>query len=225
MLRFLTPSIIVALLLIVFVSSLREILRTQRFIRSAPRIRAADLSDLNIPPYAPTVQMIDQLKALGFRRVGEAGFAEDRVARFWYLVDEKGTTAAAVSNIGGTAHATIYSWFGDEACIVYSIPVKGLMVTQHDYLYRPLNTTAAVAYPQHLAAVQDFTMQFGAPRHLDTMVEILRLDTVYNQRFVQHRVARDIRRAAIRAGAALVLAIILIAVVLLRGAGRGIVSD
>ena len=216
MLTTLIPWIIVILLAMVFLSSLTEMLGKRRFARSAPNIRPADLSELDVQPDAPTAQMINQLKVLGFRRVGEAGFVEDRVVRFWYLVDAKGTTVAGVFNVAGKAHATIYSWFGDEACIVYSIPTEGLMVNERNYLYRPLNTTPDVVYPQHLAAVQDFTMRFGSPRRLDSMPEILRLDAVYNQRFAQRKMAPDIRRAAIRAGAALVLAVILIAVLLIK---------
>jgi len=216
MLTTLIPWIIVAALAVVFLESVLEFGNKFQFSRSAPNIRPADLSDLDVQPEPATAEMVGQLKELGFRRVGEAGFAEDRVVRLWYLADGKGTTAAGVFNIKGTAYATIYSWFGDEASIVYSIPTEGLMVNERNYLYRPLNTTPDVVYPQHLAAVQDFTMRFGSPRRLDSMPEILRLDAVYNQRFAQRKMAPDIRRAAIRAGAALVLAVILIAVLLIK---------
>lgn len=210
------PSIILVLLLIVFVTSLVEVQRKMALYRRAPGIRAVDLSQADAQIAQPGDQMIEVLKGLGFRRVGEAGYPTDQKPRIWYLVDSPGTTVAGVFVIGGRAYTGIYSWYGDEACVVHSLRPGGEFFKQSDYLYRQVDTPVEPLYQQHLAALPEYTMRFGSPVKLDNMPEILRHDTIYNERFAQRKFRPEITRAAIRAGAALVLAVILIAVLLLR---------
>jgi hypothetical protein len=108
-------SAIVILLLVVFAASLAEVVGQWRLVRRMPSSRAADLSNLNIQPSVPAARMIDQLNRLGFAESG--GGSSEMGRRAWYLVDEMGTTVAAVSI---AMAATIYHGW-DEACIVHSI--------------------------------------------------------------------------------------------------------
>jgi hypothetical protein len=210
------PSIIIVLLLIVFVTSLVELRRKMAFYRRAPSLRAVDLSQIGAEIASPGDAMVGVLKGLGFRRVGEGGYPTDQTPRIWYLVDSPGTTVAGVFVIGGRAYSGIYSWYGDEACVVHSLRPGGEFFKQPDYLYRQIDTPIETLYQQHLAALPEYTMRYGSPVRLDNMPEILRHDTIYNERFAQRKYRPELIRAAVRAGAAALLAVILIILVLVR---------
>jgi hypothetical protein len=203
-------NIVLFLMLVTFVGSLVELLRKLALYNNPASVDVKDISSLNGTAPAAALAMIDQLRALGFRRVGEAALVHQTQPLIWYLVDPAGTTAAGVFSVNMRGHATIYSWFGEEACVVHSVPVGGAIVRANDFLYRPLTSSVASAYQQHCAVVEDFTLRYGRPRRLDTMSTILDLDRIYNQRFAKRRLRPDLISTVVRTLAAGVLGAVLL---------------
>src|SRR5688572_25912634 len=148
-------NIILFLILITFVASLVELVRKLALYNNPASTEVKDMSAMNGIPLVPAaaLEVISTLRGLGFTRVGEAALVHQTQPLIWYLVDPVGTTAAGVFSANGIGHATIYSWFGEEACIVHSVPVSGLLVKGDNFLYRPLTTSVENAYEQHRAAL------------------------------------------------------------------------
>jgi hypothetical protein len=195
-------SIVLFLIFITFVASLFELLRKLALYFNPASVDVKDMSAMNATAPAAALEVVEKMRALGFTRVGEAALVHMTQPLIWYLVDPAGTTAAGVFSVHGQGHATIYSWFGEEACIVHSVPASGSMVRGDNFLYRPLTTSVENAYEQHRAALDDFTLRYGKPRRLNSMATLLDLDRMYNQRFARRRLLPDLIRTAVRTLAA-----------------------
>lgn len=184
-------------LVILLLGAAGTLIQSRRLARSAARWRVVDVSDMNIPPPAILRPVIVALTEMGFRRLGEAGRADLAPvlgpAQVWYFVDHEGTTCAGVFSARGEAAAVIYSWFGDEAVVVTGYPY-GEFIEEADYRFHIVTTSVADAYQHHREQVADFEMRYGVPRRMDSMAEVLRLDALYNARFVERRQRPAVRR-------------------------------
>jgi hypothetical protein len=203
-------NVVLFLIFVTYIASLVELVRKLALYSNPASVLVKDMSSMNSTASAEALEVIDRLKAIGFTRVGEAALVRQAQPTIWYLVDPAGTTAAGVFSVNGTGSATIFSWFGEEACIVHSIPFGGAMVKGDNFLYRPLTTSAEKAIDQHRAAIDDFTLRYGTPRRLNSMATIIDLDRIYNQRFAKRRLLPDLIRTAVRTVAAGVLGLVLL---------------
>jgi hypothetical protein len=203
-------NVVLFLIFVTFIASLVELVRKLALYNNPASVLVKDMSSMNSTAPAEALKVIDRLKAIGFTRVGEAALVRESQPMIWYVVDPAGTTVAGAFSINGMGSATIYSWFGEEACIVHSIPLGGAMVKDDNFLYRPLTTSVEKAVDQHRAAIDNFTLRYGTPRRLNNMATILDLDRIYNQRFAKRRLLPDLIRTAVRTIAAGVLGLVLL---------------
>ncbi len=184
-------------LAILLLGAARTLIQSRRLVRSAARWQVVDVSEMNITPPAILRPVITALTELGFRRLGEAGRLDLAPvvgpAQVWYFVDREGTSCAGVFSAQGEAVAVIYSWFGDKAVVVTGYPY-GEFIEEADYRFHVVATSVADAYQHHREQIADFEMRYGAPRRMDSMAEVLRLDALYNTRFVERRQRPAVRR-------------------------------
>lgn len=161
------------------------------------RIRPQDASHLNIPPPAILQPVVSDLLGLGFTRVGEGGQKEYEAqagpAQVFCFADRVGTTCAGIFAVRGQVYGTVYSWFSDQAVIVTGWR-QGQKVDDPDFRYHVVMDSITAAYTYHLAQLPDFMMRYGNPVKLTTMSEILRLDAIYNTKFVIRRFLPNLRR-------------------------------
>ncbi len=185
--------LLLALVVVVLGDGALIVERVARYF-STPQVHAEDQSALSLPPPPPTRPLVEELSRLGFTRLGEAGLPSEAARRgpvqVWYFIDRDRTTVGGVFAIRGIlGHAMVYSWFGDEAVMVTGHR-RGEEVEEPNFRYRVVQGTLSDAYRQHLAQIPDFSIRFGKPRRLDNMAEVLRLDTIYNQKFARRRLRR-----------------------------------
>lgn len=182
--------VLIIALAVLLLGAATTIVQSRRFARSATRWKIVDVSELDIPPPPVLRPVVTALSEMGFRRLGEAGRADLAhlvgPAQVWYFVDREGTTCAGVFPVRDEAMAVIYTWFDDQAIVITGYP-RGEFIEEADYRYHTVTTSVADAYQHHREQLPDFEMRYGAPRRLDNMAEVLRLEVLYNLRFVGRR--------------------------------------
>jgi hypothetical protein len=146
--------------------------------------RLADAGPLEIAPTGPVAAILDQLRPLGFSRIGECSLAlpTGTTATEWLWADETGSTYVAVvpSRVRG-AFMACYTAFGDWAWLQTNYP-RGERTDRPTYVARGVDSSPAAAVVAHRAEIERLRPVHGAPRPVRTMADSLRMDAEYRTR-------------------------------------------
>jgi hypothetical protein len=148
--------------------------------------RLEDGSAIAPPPPPGVARMGEQLKEIGFRRVGERTLVLPGVGRRfeWNLVDEPTTTYVALVPVATSplgARLSCYSAFADGAFVATSYP-DGTTVQRDDLLAGAAGRTPVECVQEHRRRVATFAAPHGAPLRNETMADLLARDATYRER-------------------------------------------
>lgn len=184
--------------------------RTWRIFAGAKTRRMADAGPLEIPPPVPVGDRLDELEALGFRRIGERylQLPGSPLRYEWLVGDESGETyvVAVPSVVVGTLVAA-YSSFDDGTWVQTNFP-RGETIVRRSFFasFVPTNLTDMIA--AHRRQVDTLRAAHGNPRLIHTMADTLRMDADYRTRHGGATLRRLTLRIMTPALAALGLAVI-----------------
>jgi hypothetical protein len=187
-----------------------------RIYAGAKTRRPVDTGPLAIAPPARVDDVVALLGSLGFGRVGERSLRlPDGKPRYeWILADREATSYAVVvvSRVFGF-HMAIYSAFPDGTWIQTSFP-RGEVINRPDYVGRFVTTSPEDAVEAHHALLARVRGEHGAPRHIRSMADAMRLDDDYRTRHggvtLRRLTIRLMAPAVAAAGLALICALLVV---------------
>ena len=158
--------------------------RAWRIYAGTKSRRLADSGPLEIMPPAPVATVLEQLRAIGFSRIGERYVVLPGRGRVdeWTWTDETGSTYVSVvpsRYIGALMCA--YTVFPDGTWLQTNFP-RGETIDRPNYVARVVASSPADAIAAHRADVARLRGAHGAPRPVRTMADSLRMDAEYRSR-------------------------------------------
>ena len=143
--------------------------------------RMADAGPLEIPA-APAVEArLQELRALGFSRIGERFVRlPDTPMRYeWVMGEPSGETyAATVPSLVGGFLVALYSSFEDSTWVTTTFP-RGETIETPTFHAAFVPTSLTDALATHRASVARLATRHGPPRLVRTMADSLRMDADY----------------------------------------------
>jgi hypothetical protein len=197
-----------AILLLLFFTP--PAMRAWRIYSGSRTRRLADAGPLEIPPPAPVAAILDELRGLGFQRIGERTLVlPDGQRRFeWTWGEETGETYVAVVPVRNLpALMACYTAFADWTWLQTSYP-RGEIIDRATYVGRLVTTSPTDAVIAHRAEAARLRTDHGAARPVRTMADTLRMDAEYRSRYGGVTLRRLTARLMFPAFAAAGLAII-----------------
>jgi hypothetical protein len=159
-------------------------MRAWRIYSGVRTRRLADAGPMEIAPPAPVAAILDQLRLVGFSRIGERSLVlPTGITAFeWLWADESGETYVAVvpSRVMG-AFMACYTAFGDWSWLQTTFP-KGEVIDRPSYTGRVINTSPADAVAAHRSEIERLRPRHGSPRPVRSMADSLRMDAEYRTR-------------------------------------------
>jgi hypothetical protein len=185
--------------------------RSWRIFAGSKTRRLADAGPLEIPAPAPVAAVLDELRSLGFHRIGERTLVLPGGRRLfeWLWADDTGYTYVAVvpSRILSGALAACYTAFADWSWLQTNFP-RGETIDRRDYTARAVTTSVTDAVGAHRAEAGRLVPSHGAPRPVRSMADSLVHDNEYRTRHGGVTLSRITFRILAPAFAAAGLAII-----------------
>jgi hypothetical protein len=159
--------------------------RAWRLYAGTKTRRLADAGPAEIPPPAPVAAVLDQLRTLGFHRIGERTLVlpDGRRAFEWLWADETGYTyvAAVPSRILSGVLVACYTAFADWSWLQTNFP-RGETIDRSDYTARAVTTSIEDQVGAHRDEMGRLIPIHGAPRPVRTMADSLQHDAEYRTR-------------------------------------------
>lgn len=127
----------------------------------------------------------DELRALGFSRLGETGIdvpGQRSTHYSWVMIDETGTVE--VELVGGQGVPPLLgfvSTFGDGAAVQTMLPL-GETIRREDFVSTVEKDSVQAAVERHRAEVKAFETRHGRPLPVRSMGDHLRHDVTYRER-------------------------------------------
>ena len=147
-------------------------------------------------------QWHDELRALGFERLGEVGIdlpGESKPHYSWILVDD--TRTVEVELVGDERIpplAGFVSTFGDGGAVQTMFP-HGESIRRDDFVSVVERDSLAAAVDLHRREVETFSARHGRPFPVNTMVEHLRHDATFRERHAVAFLMQGLVRGSIKA--------------------------
>ena len=155
--------------------------RSWRIYAGTRSRRMADAGPLEIPAPPAVAARLEELRSLGFSRIGERyiRLPNTPVRYDWVMGEPSGETYAlgVVSVIGGFLIA-LYSSFDDSTWVMTTFP-RGETIDRPTFHAAFVDTSLADALTAHRATVARLALQHGRPRRVLTMADSLRMDADY----------------------------------------------
>lgn len=192
-------------------------LRSWRVFSGTKTRRLADAGPLAVPPSAPVAIDLEELRRLGFERIGErylqlpgSGLRYD-----WVVGEPSGETYVVVvpSTVLG-AFVACYSVFPDGTWLQTHYP-RGETIERPDFVVSFVSSSIADALAAHRRRLTALVATHGAPRPIRTMADALWADDDYRTRHAGKTLRRLTFVIATPAIAAAGLALISAALLLL----------
>ena len=172
--------------------------------------RMADAGPLEVPPPPALAARLEELRSLGFSRIGERyiRLPNTPVRYDWVMGEPSGETYAlgVVSVIGGFLVA-LYSSFADSTWVTTTFP-RGETIDRPTFHAAFVDTSLADALATHRATVAQLAVHHGRPRHVLTMADSLRMDADYRSHHGGATLSRLTMRAIWPGLAAMILAVV-----------------
>ena len=185
-------------------------IRSWRIYAGTRGRRMADAGPLEIPAPAALAARLEELRALGFSRIGERFLRlPNTPLRYdWVMGEPSGETYAlgVVSIVGGFLIA-LYSSFEDSTWVTTHFP-RGETIDRPTFHAAFVDTSLADAVAAHRASVARLAVEHGRPRRVLTMADSLRMDADYRSHHGGATLARLTLRNVWPALAATVLAVV-----------------
>jgi len=154
-----------------------------------------DASGLGLDPTGPAQEIMEELVALGFSRLGEARAAlPNSHFMTWVLVSSDRTTMADIGveeQRPDRLAGTLATMFEDQAYVftAYRLPpgAQPPPLEQDDFRGHTVTESVPAAYTHHLRQVADLKRLHGAPLRLENMQDYLRYERIYLERYIPRR--------------------------------------
>ncbi len=171
-------------------------LRDLRMYKHFRRSRPVDVSHLLLTPPSEIRHVIDQLKGLGFKRLGE-----DRSTRpdfkkqitTWILVDRQGTTAAEVGIAPepGQVICGFITVFSDDAVLITG-HAFGEEHWSEGFVMQTVPSGPEDAWQRHQKALAAMASRHGAAQRLRNMANVLQHSATIRAKLIDHLHTRDL---------------------------------
>jgi hypothetical protein len=154
--------------------------------------QAVDVTHENRPfPTTPLDPTRATLTALGFHRLGEyqvTNMPGHPVNTTWVFIDADGTVFAEAVVLPARDMPLIQfaSVFNDNATIETSYPI-GENFDMPMYRSRKVTTTIGEAYRAHLALLDEFRLEHGQPRRMNTIAQHISWDTIHREHYARRK--------------------------------------
>jgi hypothetical protein len=193
--------------------------RAWRIYAGTRNRRMADAGPLEVPAPVGVAARLEELRALGFSRIGERFIRLPGVPmRYdWVMGEPTGETyAVTVPSLVGGFLVALYSSFEDSTWVTTSFP-RGETIETPTFHVAFVPTSLTDALATHRATVARLAARHGPARRVRTMADSLRMDADYRT----HHGGRTLRRLTLRLispalGAAFLVAICALLVLLER---------
>jgi hypothetical protein len=158
--------------------------RAWRIYAGTKTRRLADAGPLEIVPPGAVAAILEQLRAIGFSRIGERFVVLPGRGRVdeWTWTDETGSTYVSVvpsRYIGALMCA--YTVFPDGTWLQTNFP-RGETIDRPNYVAHFVDSSPADAIAAHRADIERLRPAHGQPRPVRTMADSLRMDAEYRSR-------------------------------------------
>ena len=157
--------------------------------------RPIDISHLLIPPSPISQKNIEALKAIGFRRLGEAQikspFKPPITVWVFFHLETQIQAEAAWKRVGFS------TYFRDKTLVVTDFP-NGESIEIPNYQSHTIMTSVADAYQYHLRQVTKFSQKYGDLHPIRNMSEYLRWEAVGRKHYGTIKLMRWIRADIVR---------------------------
>jgi hypothetical protein len=202
-----TPLFILGLLLLA--ASVWELLRSgQKILKigwkgwvnilltlGAKNRQPVDVSHLLIPPPAADQKNIEELKSLGFRRLGEAEvkspFRPPLHGWVFAHVENRVQAEAAGRRVGFS------TYFQEKTLLVTDYP-NGEHIEDRNYQSHTIVTSLPDAYHYHLQQIEKFSQKYGPPHPIRTMTDYLRWEVVGRKNYAMRKLSRWVTSNIVR---------------------------
>lgn len=157
--------------------------RSWRILVGVRSRRMADAGPQPVPPPPIVAELLDQLAALGFARIGERWLQlpGTPVRYEWVVGEPSGEVYACILPSVLGVFAACYSSFPDGTWIQTSYP-RGAMVERPQLHASFVTTSIADAVAAQRRTVERYRPSLGQPRRVLTMADTLRMDADYRTR-------------------------------------------
>ena len=155
--------------------------RSWRIFAGTRGRRMADAGPLEIQAPPAVAARLEELRALGFSRIGERFIRlPDTPVRYdWVMGEPSGETyALAVVSVVRGAFVALYSSFDDSTWVMTSYP-RGETIDRPTFHAAFVDTSLEDALTAHRARVAQLAVEHGRPRRVRTMADSLRMDADY----------------------------------------------
>ncbi|HET9910674.1 MAG TPA: hypothetical protein VFQ13_02230 [Anaerolineales bacterium] len=154
-----------------------------------------DVSHLLIPPPAADQKNIEELKSLGFRRLGEAEVKSPfrPPLHVWVFahVENRIQAEAAGRRVGFS------TYFQEKTLVVTDFP-NGEHIEDRNYQSHTIVTSISDAYHYHLQQIEKFSRKCGPPHPVQTMNDYLRWEVVGRKNYAMRKLSRWITSNLVR---------------------------
>jgi hypothetical protein len=157
--------------------------------------KPTDVSYLLIPPPPISKKNIEALKAIGFRRLGEAQikspFKPPITVWVFFQTETHIQAEAAWKRVGFS------TYFQDKTLVVTDFP-NGERIEMPNYQSHTIMTSVADAYQYHLRQVTKFSQKYGDHHPIRSMSEYLHWEAVGRKHYGTIKLMRWIRADIVR---------------------------
>ena len=157
--------------------------------------KPVDVSHLLLPPPPICQENIDALKAIGFRRLGEAQikspFKPPITVWVFFHIETQIQAETAWKRVGFS------TYFRDKTLVVTDFP-NGERIDMPNYQSHTIKTSVADAYEYHLRQVAKFGQKYGNPHPIRNMSEYQRWEAVGRKHYGTIKLMRWIRADIVR---------------------------
>ncbi len=154
-----------------------------------------DVSHLLIPPLPADQKNIEELEALGFRRLGEiqinSPFRPPITGWVFAHVENRIQAEAAGRRIGFS------TYFQEKTLVVTDFP-NGEHIETPNYQSHTIVTSIPDAYHYHLQQIERFSQKYGSPHPVRTMTDYLRWEVVGRKNYAMRKLSRWITSNIVR---------------------------
>lgn len=159
--------------------------RIWRIYAGAPTRRLTDAGPEVIPPPPDVAERLEELRDLGFHRIGERWAALPGVPIYyeWVVGDTSGATNIGLVTVLGVGALLECNTVWDDGMWIQTAFPRGVVLERPSLSVTFVTSTVARAVATHRERVERLRPSHGTPRAVLTMADSLRMDGELRSRF------------------------------------------